>query len=231
MQRKFVIGFALSLGLVLGLVFAPMLTTQASAQTQPQQQTSLTSVFLDKLASALGIQRSALDSAITTAANGTVDQELAAGNLTDEQATRLRERIAAGEFLGTRVGGRHGGGRGDVAGVRQAMYDAAASTLNITVDEFKTQLRSGQTLAQIAQANNSTEQAVVDAALAAAKTKLDEAVAAGTLTREQADAAYTRLQQGGSDIFRSGGGRGRGAPRTPGTETPTATPAPAGIAS
>jgi len=108
--------------------------------------------------------------------------------------------------------------------VQQAMVDAAASTLGITADELKTQLRSGQTLAQLAQANATTEQAVVNAALAAAKTRLDAAVTAGTLTQAQADGAYTQLQQRGAQLFvPHGRGRGnRGAPTQP-TATPEAT--------
>lgn len=224
MQRKsIVVALALSLGLMLGIVAGPSLTGQTSAQTQIQP-SSVMNVFLDKLAGALGIQRSALDSAIKTAANGTVDQELQQGNLTQEQAARLRERIDQGRFFGSFGGGHRGGGRGDIAGVRQAMIDAAAATLGITADTFKTELRSGKTMATLAQEHNTTEQAVVDAALAAAKTRLDAAVTAGTLTREQADAAYARLQQAGASIFNAGHGKGRGPGGSHGTPAPSATP-------
>ncbi len=73
-----------------------------------------------------------------------------------------------------------------------------------------------------------SEQAVTDAALAAAKGQLDQAVTAGTLTRAQADAMYARLQQAGNRLF-SHPGRGRGgrhsqpaAPANP--QAPTANP-------
>lgn len=56
------------------------------------------------------------------------------------------------------------GGSSRLAGVRQAMLTAADTTLGITADELTTQLRSGQTLAQIAQANGRTEQDVIRAA-------------------------------------------------------------------
>ena len=36
-----------------------------------------------------------------------------------------------------------------MAGVKQAMLDAAAKALNITTDELTTQLRSDQTIAQL----------------------------------------------------------------------------------
>lgn len=61
---------------------------------------------------------------------------------------------------------------------------------------------------------------MIDAALAAAKTLLDQAVAAGSITQAQADATYTRLQQDGAKIIGHGGPRGgprgdREAPAAP----------------
>lgn len=104
------------------------------------------------------------------------------------------------------------------------MLNAVAQTLGITADEFTTQLRSGQTVAQIAQARGKTEQDVTTAVLAAAKTQLDQAVANGTLTQAQADTVYAELQQRGAQLFNHGGrGPGRhGGNR--GSTTPQASP-------
>lgn len=247
MQRKsFVIMAALVLGLALGVAFRPALVgVSASAQTpsptpsaapsqaaspaqaQPNATgTALRDLFLDQLASALGIQRSALDSAITTAGNNTADAAVQQGTLTQAQADTLKQRVQAGDlgsFFGGRGGGRGFGGGPQLAGVQQAMLDAAAKALNLTTDELKTQLRSGQTLAQLAQANNTTEQAVTNAALAAAKTQLDQAVANGTLTQAQADAAYAEIQQRGL-MLKGPGGHGRGGRGQGGTPTDPATP-------
>ncbi len=229
MKRKsYVVTAVLVTGLAVGAVVGPELrTTPASAQTLPSTPTSsaapsgtMWNTFLDKLAGTLNIQRSALDSAITTAGTSTVDEAVQQGSLTQVQADALKARIQAGDigaFHGGR-GGKLGGAR--MGGVQQAMRDAAANVLGITTIELTTQLRSGQTLAQIAQANGTTEQAVVTAALAAAKIQLDQAVAAGTLTQAQADTVYSALQQHGSNVLLHGGrghgGRGRwGAPTTP----------------
>ena len=239
MQRKsFVITAALVLGLTLGVVFGPALRgSSASAQTgSGQSQTtspvdSLRNLFLDKLAAALNIQRPALDSAIQSAGNSTADEALAQGLLTQPQADHLRGHLQNGDF-GPFFGGR--GGRGGrlggpgLPGVREAMLDAAAQTLNITRDQLIAELRSGQTLAQVATAHGSTEQSVITAALAAARTQLDQAVAAGTLTEAQADEAYARLEQAGT-LPLGKGGRGhrgwQGAPGAPATPSaPTATP-------
>ncbi len=237
-QRSVVLTAAVMTGLVLGIVLAPAVRGGiASAQTEPPTPTAqpqaksaeLRALFLNKLAAALGSQRPALDSAITGAANAAVDEAVQQGTLTQEQADAIKPRLQAGD-VGPLFGGRgfgrggHGGAR-DVVGVKQAMLDAAASTLGITTAELNTQLRSGQTIAQLAQAHNTTEQAVVDAALAAAKTKLNEAVAAGMLTEAQADALYARLQQEGLRFGGRYGGRGglRGVPRSP-QAAPTAAP-------
>lgn len=233
MQRKsIIVTAALALGLALGIVVGPSVRgSVASAQTVPSTQAQTTpanglwGAFLDKLATTLNISRSTLDGAIATAGNSTADEAVTAGTLTQEQADKLKARIAAGD-IGALAGGRGGpggpGGRGGLGGVETAITDAAASTLGITSDELRTQLRSGQTLAQLAQAHNTTEQAVIDAALAAAKTQLDSKVTAGTLTQAQADTIYSQLQARGSALL-SGRGHGPGGKRD-GTQPP-ATPA------
>lgn len=248
-RKSYVIVAALVGGLLLGIVFGPTLrgssvhaqTASPSASPAPAQTTApagnpLRSLFLDKLAAALNIQRSALDSAITNAGTSTADAAVQQGTLTQAQADALKARIQAGD-VGALWGGR--GGRGGplggahLPGVKQAMLDAAAQTLGITADQLTTELRSGQTLAQVAQAHATTEQAVVSAALAAAKTQLDQAVTGGTLTQAQADAAYSELQARGSNLLFGGrggerhGGRhgGEGAPTTP-QPSPAATAAP-----
>src|SRR5262245_15340837 len=233
MQRKsIIITAALLAGLALGVIVGPTVrSSTASAQVQPPQQSQSTapggaiwSLFLDKLATALNIQRSALDSAIVSASSSTADAAVQQGTLSQAQADALEARIQAGD-LGALFGGR--GGHGGLGGaqfdaVKQAMLDAAAKTLNITTAELQTQLRSGQTLAQLAQAHNTTEQAVVSAALAAAKAQLDQAVSSGSLTRAQADGLYARLQQQGANLFTPHGPGRPGAPSGP--RAPTTSP-------
>lgn len=243
-RRSFVITAALVAGLLLGIVLGPSLRglsasaqtptpvpSQAPAQTQPAARSNtLFNTFLDQLAATLNIQRSALDSAITSAGNSTADAAVQQGTLTQAQADALKARVQAGELAALWGGrGKHGGGP-RVAGVQQAMLDAAARTLTLTTDELVTQLRSGQTVAQLAQAHNTTEQAVIDAALAAAKTQLDQAVANSTLTQAQADTIYAELQQRGAQLLTARGGKQRGrngqtVPGTPAAPTPPAAPA------
>ncbi|MCS6940905.1 MAG: hypothetical protein NZM94_16660 [Roseiflexus sp.] len=230
LSRLLTIG-AIALGLALGIVIGPLVSaTTASAQSSQTTYpgASLWNDFLDQLAAALNIQRATLDSAIQTAGNKTIDNAVQQGTLTQAQGDALKARLQAGD-LGVLWGRGRGKGPGmqALANVRQAMLDAAAQKLGMTATDLITQLRSGQTLAQIAQSKGVSEQDVVNAALAAAKTQLDQAVANGSLTQAQADAIYTNLQQKGSLLFtpRGRGFHGRGwwgAPVTP-TPSPSST--------
>lgn len=224
-RRSFVVVAAMAAGLMLGVVLGPAAQGTASAQTASATSSgSLWTAFLDQLAATLGIQRSALDSAITTAGGNTLAAAVQDGTLTQEQADRLAARVQAGD-VGALLGGR-GGPRGaprPSTGAHQAMLDAAAGALNLTADELRTKLRDGATVAELATAAGTTEQAVTDAALAAAKAKLDAAVAGGTITQAQADAAYAQLQAEGVSAF-ARGGHGPGGRHTPPTTSPTATP-------
>jgi hypothetical protein len=80
------------------------------------------------------------------------------------------------------------------------LFDAAAGYLGLTKDALKTQLASGKSLAQIADATSGKSSAgLVDALTATVKTALDSKVADGKITAAQettmlADVA-TKLQQ------------------------------------
>ena len=84
---------------------------------------------------------------------------------------------------GGRWGGRFGFG---------ADLEAAAKALGTTIDELRTELQT-KTLAQIAADHKIDIQKVIDAMAAAAKTKLDAAVAAGRLSQSDADARLKEL--------------------------------------
>ena len=80
-----------------------------------------------------------------------------------------------------------------------AGLDTVASTLGLTVEEVRTAISNGQTLAQLAEANGSSGQELIDALVVAAKAHLDEEVAAGEHTQDEADAklveATTRITE------------------------------------
>lgn len=90
------------------------------------------------------------------------------------------------------------------AGVRmgQAIRDAGARLIDIVADltglsieEVQAQRAEGNSVADIAEANGVSSDEVVDTALESRKALLDEKVADGTITQEQADLAYDRMTE------------------------------------
>src|SRR5690349_18648351 len=63
---------------------------------------------------------------------------------------------------------------------------SAAAVIGITVEQLRTELATGLSIAQVAANHGSSGQAVIDALVAEAKAKLDAAVAAGRITQAQA---------------------------------------------
>lgn len=80
------------------------------------------------------------------------------------------------------------------AGVKPSLAVAAA-TIGISEDELRTALRSGQSIAQVAQSENVDVKKVVDALVAEARKRLAEKVAAGQLTQARADEISSTLEE------------------------------------
>lgn len=118
--------------------------------------------------------------------------------------------------------GKLGRGLGFGFGLRggdTASFDAVAKALNLTPTQLFEQLHSGKTLSEIATAQGVDLATVTAAANAsrvqAMKDKIAAAVAAGTITQEQADWMLQGIEKGwsfgGKGLgFGFGGGRGHG---------------------
>lgn len=160
----------------------------------------------------LGVSSDKLDAALKQALTNRVDAAVAAGRLTQAQATALKDGIAAGEvpLLGIGGGGRGGGPHGfaDLA--------AAADFLGVTEAQLRASLENGDTLAEVAQAKGKTAAGLVDALVAAVKAALAEKVAAGELTEAQRTSILSGLRSRTEDVVNGGLGFGfRGGPRGP----------------
>ena len=107
-----------------------------------------------------------------------------------------------------------GYGRG-IGGPQQSLVAVAADKLNMTQANLVAELRNGKTIAQVAAERNVAPSTIVDAFVATRQARLDTAVAAGRMTRAQADAMLAtmktnvtaRLNQPGTA---QGGGPGSG---------------------
>ncbi|MBL8153904.1 MAG: hypothetical protein JNM70_06955 [Anaerolineae bacterium] len=90
---------------------------------------------------------------------------------------------------------------GDPAGPREpgqrpalrAVMNAVLAETGLTVQEVREQLADGQTLAAVIEANGGSVQNVIDAAVSAATEQINQAVANGRMTQEQADQLLAEL--------------------------------------
>jgi hypothetical protein len=145
--------------------------------------------FLERVASKLGIDAGTLQSAIKDTRLEMVDEAVASGRITDEQAAKARGRIDQGKTLGLR---RHKHERHEK--IRQEIIESAASAMSMTPDELKAELKSGKSIVDVAAEKGISLDDVKTAIIASAKEKLDGAVAKGRIDQQRADALLQRLQ-------------------------------------
>jgi hypothetical protein len=81
------------------LVFAQSSSSASTAAAS----TVATSSFLSKVAQNLGIDEAKLEAAVQSAHEQSIDEALAAGRITEEQATAMKERLAAQRAMGALV--------------------------------------------------------------------------------------------------------------------------------
>ena len=157
---------------------------------------------LDDAADRLGVEPSELEGALRDALKARVDTAVEEGRLTEEQGVELKTRIDSGEMQFLRGLGKPGPGRfGHFHHfARFPAVRAAADYLGLEEDELRERLRDGDTLAEIAKAEGEAVDGLVDALVADAEKRLDDAVAAGKLTRAQADELADRLDERMTDL-------------------------------
>lgn len=155
--------------------------------------------FKERLAAVLGVDTGRLDAAFKQAGGDVINLAEENGDLTGEQADRMRQRVDKNEWpvwgkgpMGPGHGfgrhfGRHGFGHGGMKGMGDVGLDAAATALGMTRDDLIAEIKDGKTLGEIADARGVDRDKVQDALIAAHKEKLDEAVKNEDLTQKQAD--------------------------------------------
>jgi hypothetical protein len=134
---------------------------------------------IDDAAKQLGVTPTALSNALKQALKNRIDAAVAAGRLTKAEGDALKQRLDAGAvpFLLGRFDRPHFGAFGVLAD--------AATYLGLTGAELRSELDSGKTLADIAKSHGKSASALIDALVSAETKRLDSAVTAGRLTKEQ----------------------------------------------
>jgi hypothetical protein len=160
----------------------------AATGTSSHASGTTTPAFIRDLASRLDVSPGALTAAVRAALDDRIDAAVAAGRLSVARATVLKERVAARAAVPAL--GLRPLGRARLAAVARVV----AAFLGISVPVLRSELASGQTLAQIASSTPGRSTAGLQAALIAAATaRLARAVQAGRITATQEQRLLTRL--------------------------------------
>ena len=127
------------------------------------------------------------------AADQNVDVQTVIDALVAEAKAHLAEIEAALPDRMTQLVNREGWGEhGQRARMAEGL-DNAAAAIGITTDELTTELRAGKTIADVAGEHDVDVQAVIDALVADATAKIDQAVADGKLDSTRADEMKSNL--------------------------------------
>ncbi|HET9461938.1 MAG TPA: hypothetical protein VFO56_08385 [Gaiellaceae bacterium] len=201
--------------IVTGLAAAGAVTAARAISPGDESQ----SVIADA-AGQLGIEPAALSDALKQALKHRIDAAVDAGRLTEAQGDELKRRIDSAGSVPLFGGFGHHRGLGHFRSL-----EAAADYLGLTEAELREQLQD-KTLAEIAKDKGKTVAGLVQALVTSAEKAIDEAVADGRLTDEQATELKANLQDRIEALvngeFRSRGlgfhhrfGSGDASPRAP----------------
>jgi polyhydroxyalkanoate synthesis regulator phasin len=194
-----------------------------------QQREQMRDAYLNALAGRLGLSVDQLKAAMQQSRIDLINQAVADGKLTQEQADRRIQAIQSGQHPGgmrpgagnQRPGmGQHGPGQGQrgpggPGGMRFGAGQEVATILGMTPQELRTELRSGKSLAQVGEAKGISRDTLKAKLLEAHQARLDAAVAAGKLTAEQAQKMTERAAANIDRMLDRTPGQRRG-PQAPG---------------
>ena len=198
-----------AIALVVGLGAAGALA--ANGVLAPEEERK---AIIDDAAAQLGVEPEELSSALKQAMKNRIEAAVEAGQLTEEQARELEERIDSDELpllgpgprghgaFGVHGHGPGGFGQGEVFGV-------AAAYLGLTEAELRDEL-DDKTLAEIAKDEGKSVSGLVDAMVAAAEKSIAGAVEDGKLTEEQAAELKDGLEERMTDLVNGELGHGPG---------------------
>jgi hypothetical protein len=157
---------------------------------------SACSTFMQHFATNLGKSQSQINSAFQKAIADTLADEVKAGQITQAQADAIKAKLA-NQSPCTLPKPRTPGDDKNVIGAFMQQYLAAsASALGISQTQLTTDLKSGQSLSQIASAQNVSEADFRTKLIANLKPALDQAVTDKKITAAQEQSIINRLQSG-----------------------------------
>lgn len=207
---------------IIGLAAAAVLSLTAVIGVAAQQggNGAAPSNFVAKLAGKLGVSPDQLQSAIQQTESELIDEGVASGRITAERAAEMKQRIAEGKGMGFGHRGGPGHGRG---GPKLGGMQDIAGIIGIDGATLRTEMESGKTLAQIAEAHGKSRADVKAALLKSGAERLDKLVAEGKITAEQKQSMLDQLSTRIDTMLDASGPLKQHKPGRPGA-SPTATP-------
>jgi polyhydroxyalkanoate synthesis regulator phasin len=199
MKKWGLAAFGLAAAAATVLLGASVFGGVVQAQEPPDEDSSWHELYQQALAGKLGVTVEALQAAQTAARDEMIDDAVASGRITEEQAERLRN-AEPGELrrgFGKRV--RHAFGNA---------FETAAEILGLTTEEVRQGFAGGKSLNDLA-----AEQGVgnLEAQLVAQLTAdIQAKVADGTITQDQADRMIENLAERVANLVDHEGGKFRG---------------------
>lgn len=157
---------------------------------------SACTTFMQHFATNLGKSQSQVNSAFQKAIADTLADEVKSGKITQSQADAIKAKLAKQTPCTLPSLRAPGADKSALGAYMQQYLAAAASALGISQTQLTTDLKSGQSLSQIASAQNVSEADFRTKLIANLKPALDQAVTDKKITAAQEQALVNRLQTG-----------------------------------
>jgi hypothetical protein len=176
--------------------------------------------FVAETAERLGVTPEELTVAMTESQIEIIDEAVAEGRMTEEQAAKLKERIEEyGPLSVIGRGHRARPAKGLCHGAR-LVVGAAAEVLTKEPSEVAAGVKSGESLAEQAEAQGMSVEDFKAALLDAIKSQLEAKVAEGAITQEQVDRKFAGIEEHIDSIVNFEGRGGDGPCQRSGSERP-----------
>jgi polyhydroxyalkanoate synthesis regulator phasin len=186
-----------------------LVTQGVGAQSGERDEQTRSERFVAETAERLGVTPEELTAAMTGARTEMIDEAVAEGKITEDQAAKMKERLAEKGPLAPIKFRHRGGGKFFCHGAR-LVANAAGEVLGKEPAQVAEAVKAGESLAEQAQAAGMSVEDFKAALVAAIRAQLQTKVDDGTITQEQADRIVGGIEEHIDRIvnFEGRGGRG-----------------------
>lgn len=161
------------------------------------------STFMKHFAVEIGKTQAQINTAFQKAIADTLADEVKSGQITQTQADAIKAKLANQTPCTLPAVRTPGGDKTAIGAYMQQYLAAAASALGITQTQLTTDLKSGQSLSQVAAAQHVSEADFRTKLISGLKPALDQAVTAKKITSSQEQTIISRLQTGPLPLWNS----------------------------